>query len=81
MKKNHELGKHTTMFRDQEYVVYPEVYSPKIFTSTSFFCDKIPKMGGTIIEVGSGCGALVLACVLEGKFDFGIGTDIYPPTA
>ncbi len=62
----------------REIIVYPGVFSPKYFTDTEYFADRIPKIVGQskFLEMGSGTGAVSVFCSLNGAET--TSTDINP---
>ena len=77
MEQNQQKKVHMSKINGYEYKVAEDVFSPDSFFSTGFIIPHIPRLGGTIVEVGTGCGTLVLDSILSGKFEKGIAGDIY----
>lgn len=65
-------------YEGREFVVYPHVYSPKIFPSTFYYIDHMNiEPGQSFLEIGSGTGILALTAALRGA-DPVVATDISP---
>lgn len=51
----------------KEFVVYPNVFSPKYFYDTELFADNFPvKEGEEMLEIGPGTGAISIIAVYKG---------------
>lgn len=67
IKSKKESKKYKIKFLDHEFVVYPNVFSPKYFLDTQFFIEKIPiKKGEKFLEIGPGTGITVVFAILRG---------------
>jgi hypothetical protein len=63
-------------FLDTEITVYPNVFSPKYFNNTKWYAEKLPSIigKGSMLEIGTGTGAIALQCCLNGAYV--VATDI-----
>lgn len=60
----------------KNFVVYPNVFSPKYFNDTEFFAHNIPiSYGENVLEVGSGTGVISIFAIYKGARKV-IATDI-----
>lgn len=74
-----ERKKYSTKVLDKEFIVYPGVFSPKYFNDTELFVRFLPyKKGGTMLEIGTGMGAITIIAILKGKVGKVVATDINP---
>ncbi|PJD97790.1 MAG: hypothetical protein CK425_01275 [Parachlamydia sp.] len=65
-------------YEGQEFIVYPHVYSPKIFPSTFFYINYMDiTPGQSFLEIGSGTGILALTAALRGANPV-VATDLSP---
>lgn len=54
-------------YHDRKFLVYPNVFSPKVFPDTLFFADNIQiKPGESFLEIGSGTGLIAVTAALRG---------------
>jgi release factor glutamine methyltransferase len=69
---------HAVKIHDREFVVLPNVLSPKYFSSTEFLCREIPfHMNDTFLEIGTGIGAISIFAALRGASTV-VSVDINP---
>lgn len=62
-----EEGKYMIELLDKEFVVYPEVFSPKYFKDTKFFAENISvETGEDFLEIGSGSGVVSIEAADQG---------------
>jgi len=62
---------HTYPVCGQDFLVFPNVFSPKYFGDTEFYADKVPFVAGSIkdkkiLEIGPGIGALAVILAQKG---------------
>jgi len=51
----------------REFIVYPNVFSPKYFSDTELFAENIPvKDGEEMLEIGPGTGAISITAIYKG---------------
>lgn len=51
----------------REFIVFPNVFSPKYFLDTELFADNLPvKVGEEMLEIGPGTGAIAVSAVYKG---------------
>src|SRR3989338_8309603 len=51
----------------KEFIVYPNVFSPKYFNDTELFAENLPvKKGEELLEIGSGTGVISIIAVYRG---------------
>jgi release factor glutamine methyltransferase len=63
---------------DLDFIVLPNVLSPKYFSSTEFLCRKIPfYVSDTFLEIGAGIGAISIFAALRGAKSV-VSVDINP---
>jgi len=76
MKK--EKKPYTITVKNKELTVLPGVFSPKYFTDSEWFAEKIPKIvkNKKMLEIGTGTGIVAIFCALE-EADV-VATDINP---
>lgn len=71
-----ETKPYTTSVLGREFVVFPNVFSPKYFNDTELFAKNLPiRKGDKVLEIGSGTGAVVVSAVLKGA-DEAVAVDI-----
>lgn len=69
---------YTTKVLDREFLVLPNVFSPKYFKDTEEFAKHLPiRQGDEALEIGPGTGAVIISAVLRGAKK-GIAIDINP---
>ena len=62
----------------KEFVVLPDVFSPKYFVDTEFFARHVPiKKDGSFLEIGNGTGVVSIFALLRGA-RIVVSTDINP---
>ncbi|CDW72281.1 methyltransferase small [Stylonychia lemnae] len=75
-QENLSLGKHEFEFNNHIYIGYPTVYSPFLFSGSFYTAQNFPyPVGGTFLEIGTGCGLTVLEAAFKGCKK-AVGTDI-----
>lgn len=60
---------HTISILNKNFIVLPEVFSPRYFSDTEFFAKnviKILKSGSRLLEIGPGCGVISVLAALRG---------------
>lgn len=73
-----EQGVHTTTVAGHEFVVFPNVFSPKYFNDSELFALNLPiNPGDTILEIGPGTGLVTVMALLRGA-SRAIAVDINP---
>ena len=66
-KSEKEKVKYKTKVNGKEFIVYPNVFSPKYFLDTEFFAKEIPvKDGEAFLEIGPGTGVVSIFAALKG---------------
>ena len=56
-----------TVVSGREFIVYPNVFSPKYFHDTEIFAQHLPvRHGEELLEIGPGTGAISITAVYEG---------------
>ena len=74
-----EKQKYFIKISGKKFIVYPQVFSPKYFDDTKLFAKYLPYIeNGTMLEIGTGIGAIALFAVLKGRLNKVIATDINP---
>ncbi len=76
---NRDAGHHKTIVAGREFAVYPSVFSPE-FNSSTHWASKIfpfPENQESMLEIGTGCGALSIQAALHGCRDV-TATDVNP---
>lgn len=69
---------YTFPYEGREFIVYPHVYSPKIFPSTFYYAEHLHiTPGQSFLEIGSGTGLLAITAALRGANPV-VATDISP---
>jgi len=73
-----ERSKYLVSILGRDFVVYPNVFSPKYFSDTNFFVQKIPfEKGINFLDMGCGIGVKGIFAALNGASQV-IATDINP---
>ena len=65
----------------REYTVHPNVFSPALFPATEWFANVVTanvEQGSKFIEIGAGCGAILIEVMLNRKCSFAVGSDVLP---
>lgn len=63
----------------KDFVVLPDVFSPKYFRDTEFFAREVPKRAGReFLEIGAATGIVTCCSVLDGNVERAVATDINP---
>jgi len=58
---------YTTLVSGKEFVVYPNVFSPKYFNDTELFADNLPiQEGEELLEIGPGTGVISILMTYKG---------------
>ncbi len=71
-----EKRKYKTRVLEKEFVVYPNVFSPKYFNDTAYFAKALPfKKGTKMLEIGTGTGAIAILGLLNGIREV-VATDV-----
>ena len=72
------VAPYTTTVLGKEFVVLPNVFSPKYFNDTEIFAEHLPiRKGDRIFEAGPGTAAVSILAILKGA-ESAVGTDINP---
>lgn len=75
-KSKLEREKYTVMIMDKEFVVYPNVFSPKYFRDTELFAENFPVNNNEeMLEIGSGTGIISIIAIEKGARKV-VATDI-----
>lgn len=55
-------------FLETQITVCPNVFSPKYFNNTKWYAERLPNIigNGSLLEIGTGTGAIALHCCLKG---------------
>lgn len=62
-----EKKKYLVMVAGQDFVVYPNVFSPKYFRDTELFANNLPiNKGEKMLEIGSGTGIISITAIEKG---------------
>jgi len=78
MESQKEKEKYYINVGGKKFVVYPQVFSPKYFSDTRFFCKVLPiKKGEKVLEIGCGTGVLSIFAAFSGA-EIVYSTDINP---
>lgn len=73
-----ESEPYTVTILGKEFIVYPNVFSPKYFNDTELFAKNIPVMkGDTLLEIGPGTGIISIFAALKGVSKV-VAVDINP---
>ncbi len=73
-----ENEKYAVNVLGKEFIVYPNVFSPKYFNDTEFFAKELPvNKGDEILEIGCGTGIVSIFAAWKGASSI-IATDINP---
>jgi release factor glutamine methyltransferase len=73
-----EGGPYTTTVAGREFIVLPNVFSPKYFNDTELFALHLPVCDGdTLLEMGSGTGAVSITALYRGASRV-VAVDINP---
>ena len=77
-KSQHEKEKYLVNILGKNFIVYPNVFSPKYFYDTEFFAQEIPiNNGERFLEIGCGTGVLSIFAALKGASEV-MAIDINP---
>mgnify|MGYP001567409521 FL=1 len=72
-----EKEKYFIKLLNKKFIVHPNVFSPKFFNDTELFARYFPHIKkGTMLEIGTGIGAIAIFAILNGKMKKVIATDI-----
>ncbi len=73
-----EKKKYMIKVLGKEFVVYPNVFSPKYFNDTMFFAENLPvNRGEELLEIGSGTGVISIFAIWKGAAGV-VATDVNP---
>ncbi len=73
-----EKEPYKTVVSGREFIVYPNVFSPKYFHDTELFAQNLPVQNGEeMLEIGSGTGAISISAIYKGAKRI-VATDINP---
>jgi HemK-related putative methylase len=73
-----EKEKYNIEILGKNFVIYPNVFSPKYFFDTEFFAKEIPiKKNEHFLEIGSGTGVISIFSILKGASEV-VAIDINP---
>ncbi len=62
-----EKKPYLTTIMDKEFIIFPNVFSPKYFKDTELFAKNLPiKTGAEVLEIGSGTGVVSIFCAFKG---------------
>lgn len=76
IRSEHES--YTTTIEGKEFIVFPNVYSPKYSNGTAIFAKNFPyRRDENILEIGSGIGAISILAAYNGARKV-VATDINP---
>lgn len=66
-KSQSEVCRHEVEILGQQFVIFPNVFSPKYFLDTAFFARDLPiREGERFLEIGSGSGVTAIFAVYKG---------------
>lgn len=69
---------YNTTVLGKEFIVFPNVFSPKYFNDTEIFAKHLPvKEGGSLLEIGPGTGAISITAAYRGASKV-VAVDINP---
>ena len=73
-----EKDKYQINLLDKQFVIYPNVFSPKYFNDTEFFVDNLKvKKGEDFLEIGCGTGIISIFASFKGASKV-VAIDISP---
>ncbi len=73
-----EKGQYVALVGGREFVVFPNVFSPKYFYDTELFAQNLPvNKGEVMLEIGPGTGAISITAIYKGAGNV-IAVDINP---
>lgn len=62
-----EKSKYRVKIMGRQFIVYPNVFSPKYFNDTEFFAKELPiKKGESLLEIGPGTGIVSIFAIWKG---------------
>src|SRR3989338_344677 len=65
-QSNAETESYKVTILGKEFIVYPNVFSPKYFNDTELFAENLPvKKGEELLEIGPGTGAISIIAVYK----------------
>lgn len=66
-KSNSEKVPYQTTVAGKQFIVFPNVFSPKYFADTELFAQNLPvRLGEEMLEIGPGTGAISVLVVYKG---------------
>src|SRR5687768_3552272 len=66
-KSKNETNPYHVAVLGREFIVYPNVFSPKYFRDTELFAKNLPiRQGEELLEVGSGSGVISIMAIYHG---------------
>jgi methylase of polypeptide subunit release factors len=81
ISSNSDSDEKTFKFRDREFVILRNVFSPTFFPNTHWytntFLDNMPHVA-SLLEIGTGAGNVLAEALLLKKCEWGVGSDITP---